>query len=139
MGCVGDFEVSLNDSTPDRSDGTARSLSIDLKELIWALNSRDPFGERSHWLSLESGELLSFAGSDAADEVAEDPRDSNQWLCVEPIESSQALEIMEDFAEQCGNARLAGSLRQALQQRSPSAASSTRWPRIRRSVKHGST
>jgi hypothetical protein len=71
--------------------------------------------------------------------VAEDPRDSNQWLCVEPIESSQALEIMEDFAEQCGNARLAGSLRQALQQRSPSAASSTGWPRIRRSVKHGST
>jgi hypothetical protein len=48
VGCVGDFEVSLNDSTPDRSDGTARSLSIDLKELIWALNSRDPFGERSH-------------------------------------------------------------------------------------------
>jgi hypothetical protein len=111
--------VSLNDSPPDRSDGAARSLAIDLVELIWALNSRDPFGESSHWLNLESGELLFLAGPDAADEVVEDPRDSDQWLCVEPIESSQAFEIMEDFAEQCGDARLARALRQALQQRKP--------------------
>jgi hypothetical protein len=111
--------VSLNDSPPDRSDGAARSLAIDLEELIWALSSRDPFGESSHWLHLESGELLFLAGPDAADEVAEDPRDSDQWLCVEPIESSPAFEIMEDFAEQCGDARLARALRQALQQRKP--------------------
>lgn len=111
--------MSLNDSPPDRSDGAARSLAIDLVELIWALNSRDPFGESSHWLNLESGELLFLAGPDAADEVVEDPRDSDQWLCVEPIESSQAFEIMEDFAEQCGDARLARALRQALQQRKP--------------------
>lgn len=111
--------MSLNDSPPDRSDGAARSLAIDLEELIWALNSRDPFVESSHWLHLESGELLFLAGPDAADEVAEDPRDSDRWLCVEPIESSQAFEIMEDFAEQCGDASLARALRQALQQRKP--------------------
>jgi len=111
--------VSLNDSPPDRSDGAVRSLAIDLEELIWALNSRDPFGESSHWLHLESGELLFLAGPDAADEVAEDPRDSDRWLCVEPIESSQAFEIMEDFAESCGDALLARALRQALQQRKP--------------------
>ncbi|MBA4176674.1 MAG: hypothetical protein C0505_08945 [Leptothrix sp. (in: Bacteria)] len=38
---------------------------------------------------------------------------------VEPIKSSQAFEIMEDFAEQCGDARLARALRQARQQRKP--------------------
>lgn len=111
--------MSLNDSPPDRGDGAARSLAIDLEELIWALNWRDPFGQSSHWLHLESGELLFLAGPDAADEVAEDPRDSDQWLWVEPIESSQAFEIMEDFAEQCGDTRLARALRQALQQRKP--------------------
>ncbi|MDE2300531.1 MAG: hypothetical protein KGL99_07155 [Burkholderiales bacterium] len=111
--------MSPNDSPPDRSDGTARSLAIDLEELIWALNSRDTLGESSHWLNLESGELLFLAGPDAVDDVDEDPRDSDQWLFVEPIESSQAFEIMEDFAEQCRDDRLARALRQALQHRKP--------------------
>jgi hypothetical protein len=131
--------VSLSDSPPDRSDGAARSLAIDLEGLIWALNSRDPIGESSHWLHLESGELLFLAGPDAAG--AEDPRDSDRWLCVEPIESSQAFEIMEDFAEQCGDARLARALRHSgkhCSNASPSATSRTRWPRTRRSVRHAS-
>ena len=111
--------MNLHDDLPDRSDGAARALAIGLEELICALNSRDPFGESSHWLSLESGELLFLASPDAADEAAEDPHDCDQWLCVEPIESSPAFEIMEYFAEQCGDTRLARALRQALQQRKP--------------------
>lgn len=117
MGCVGDFEVSLNNSRPDRSNGAARSLVIDLDELIRALNWRGPLVVGSHWLHLESAELLFIPGPDATDKVAEDLRDSDRWLCVEPIESTQSLEIMEDCAEQCDDARLSRALRQALQQR----------------------
>ncbi|HMO47478.1 MAG TPA: UPF0158 family protein [Rubrivivax sp.] len=111
--------MSPDDSPPDRSDGAARSLAIGLEGLIWALNSRDPFGESRHRLHLESGELVFLAGPDAADEAAEGPRDSDRWLCIEPIESSQAFETMEDFAEQCEHASLARALRQALRQRKP--------------------
>ena len=110
------------DDAPDRSDGAARPLAIDLEELIWALNSRDPLGQSSHWLNVETGELLFMVGPDAADDLedpADDPRDSEQWLHVEPIESSQAFEVMEDFATQCGDAGLARALGRALQQRKP--------------------
>ena len=45
MGHPGDLAVSLDDDAPNRRDDAARALDIDLKELIWALNSRDPLGE----------------------------------------------------------------------------------------------
>lgn len=111
--------MSLSGCPPDRSDGAARPLAIDLEDLIWALNSRDPLGESEHWLNLASGELLFLIGPDAADEAREDPRDSDRWQFVEPIESSQAFQIMEDFTEQCGDAGPARALGQALQQRKP--------------------
>jgi Uncharacterised protein family (UPF0158) len=111
--------VNPDDSLMDRGDDAARPLAIDLEELIWALNSRDPLGEGSHWLNLESGELLYLCGFDAEDDAEEDPRDSDHWLRVEPVESSQAFEIMEDFTGQCRDARLARALAQALQQRKP--------------------
>ena len=100
-----------------------RTLAIDLEELVWALNSRDPLGLGSHWLNLESGELLFLANPDVLDEAGEDPRDVLQdrdnWLPVEAIESSEAFRIMEDFVDQCGDSRLAHALAQALQQRKP--------------------
>lgn len=107
------------ESLPDRGESAPLPLAIDLEELIWALNSRDPYGEGSHWLNLESGELLYRSEFDAEEDDAEDPGDSDRWLPVEPIESSQVFEIMEDFAAQCRDASLAGMLQQALQQRKP--------------------
>jgi Uncharacterised protein family (UPF0158) len=96
-----------------------RALVIDLDELCWALNSRDPLGQSSHWLNLESGELLFLAEADALDEAAEDPSDDDRWMRIEAIESSTAFCIMEDFIDQCDDARLAHALGQALQQRKP--------------------
>jgi len=111
--------VNPSDGLQNDGDFAARPLTVDLEELIWALTWRDSFGESSHWLNLESGELLYHPGSDTEDDADEDPRDSDQWLCVEPIESSQSFEIMEDFTGQCHDARLARALGQALQQRKP--------------------
>lgn len=102
-----------------RRGDAARVLTIDTEELTWALNSRDPLGESSHWLNLESGMVRSLIGPDALDEADEDPRDDDRWLFIEPIESSEALRIMEDFVDQCGDDRLARALGQALQQRKP--------------------
>jgi Uncharacterised protein family (UPF0158) len=119
VGHLGDIEVSTDGTRPARGGDAARVLTIDLEELIWALNSRDPLGECSHWLNLESGVILSLIGPDADDETAEDPRDDDRWLFIEPIDSSEAFRVMEDFVDQCSDDRLAGALAQALQQRKP--------------------
>jgi len=107
------------DSHEGKAGTARRALVIDLEELCWALNWRDPLGQGGHWLNLESGELMFLAEPDALDEAAEDPREDENWLRVEAIESSEAFRIMEDFVEQCGESRLARALAQALQQRKP--------------------
>ncbi len=111
--------MSTDGPPPARGGDAARVLSIDLEELTWALNSRDPLGESSHWLNIESGTILSLIGPDAYDETDEGPRDDDRWLFIEPIESSEAFRVMEDFVDQCGDDRLARALEQALRQRKP--------------------
>lgn len=111
--------MSTDDTPPGRRSDAARVLTLDLEELIWALNSRDPLGESRHWLNIESGTILSLIGPDADDEADGDPRDDDRRLFIEPIESSEAFRVMEDFVDQCGDDRLARALGQALQQRKP--------------------
>ena len=96
-----------HDGQEGGADAARRTLAIDLEELVWALNSRDPLGLGSHWLNLESGELLFEPDPDALDEAGEDPRDAENWLRVEAIESSAAFRIMEDFAEVASKANTA--------------------------------
>lgn len=52
--------MRMDDTPPGHGSHDARVLTIDLEELTWALNSRDPLGESSHWLNLESGSILSL-------------------------------------------------------------------------------
>jgi hypothetical protein len=111
--------VSTDGTPPARDGDAARVLTIDLEELTWALNSRDPLGECSHWLNIESGTILSLIGPDADDEADEDPRDDDRWLFIEPIESSEAFRVMEVFVDQCGDDRLGRALGQALRERKP--------------------
>jgi hypothetical protein len=116
---AGDLEMNPPDGQDDDAGTARRVLAIDLEELCWALNARDPLGQGSHWLNLESGELLFLVGPDALSEDDEDPREDERWLRVEAIDSSDAFRIMEDFVDQCENPRLARTLSQALQQRKP--------------------
>ena len=111
--------MSADDTPPGHRGDAVRVLTIDLEELTWALNSRDALGESSHWLNLESGSILSLIGPDADNETDADPRDDDCWLFIEPIESSEAFRVMEEFVDQCGDDRLAWTLGQALQQRKP--------------------
>jgi len=111
--------VSTDGPPPARGGDAARVLTIDLEELTWALNSRDPLGESSHWLNIESGTILSLIGPDAVDETDGDPRDDDRWLFIEPIGSSEAFRVMEDFVDQCGEDRLGRALGKVLQERKP--------------------
>lgn len=111
--------MSKDGTPPVRGGDAARALTVDLEELTWALNSRDPLAECSHWLNIESGTILFLIGPDADGEADEDPRDDDRWLFIEPIESSEAFRVMEDFVDQCGDDRLARELGQALRQRKP--------------------
>lgn len=103
--------MSMDGTPPGQRGDAARVLTIYLEELTWALNSRDPLGESSHWLNLESGSILSLIGPDADNETDADPRDDDRWLFIEPIESSEAFRVMEDFVDQCGDDRLARGAR----------------------------
>ena len=96
------------------STGKLGSVGAELQ-----LNLRDPLGQSSHWLNLESDKLLFVAEPDALDEATEDPRDDERWLRIAAIESSDAFRTMEDFFDQRGDPRLARALGQALQQRNP--------------------
>jgi hypothetical protein len=111
--------VSPDDTAPRHGTDAPRELTIDLEELTWALNWRDPLGEGGHWLNLESGTILFLLGPDADPDADEDPRDDDRWLFIEPIESSEALRIMEDFVDQCVDGHVSHALSQALQQRKP--------------------
>lgn len=111
--------MNPSDGREGDADAARRVLVIDLDELCWTLNSRDPLGQSSHWLNLESGELLFTAEAAALDEATDDPRDDERWLRVEAIESSDVFRIKEDFVDQCDDMRLGRALAQALQQRKP--------------------
>ena len=52
--------MSMDGIPPARHGEAARVLTVDQEELTWALNSRDPLGESSHRLNLESGSILSL-------------------------------------------------------------------------------
>jgi hypothetical protein len=110
---------SASDEGEDDAGTARRALTIDLDELCWALSSRDPLGLGSHWLNLESGELLFLAEAEPLDEDGDDPRDDGRWQFIDAIESSEGFCIMEDFVDQCDDPRLARALAQALQQRKP--------------------
>lgn len=111
--------MTRDDAPPDRRGDAARVLTIDLDELIWALNSRDPLGESKHWLNIESGTIQSLVGADAFGEADDDPRDDDRWLFIDPIESSEAFRVMEAFVDQCSDDCLARALGQALHRRKP--------------------
>ena len=50
--------MNKDGTPPVREGNAARVLTIDLEELTWALNSRDPLWECSHWLNRETGTML---------------------------------------------------------------------------------
>lgn len=94
------------------------TLAIDLDELTVALTDHSPY-ESTYWLDMQTGVLIFLNDAVDAEDLPDDLDDETRYLRVEPIDSSLSWRIRADFAEQCGDARLARRLADALEQRKP--------------------
>jgi|CXWL01.1.fsa_nt_gi hypothetical protein len=113
----------MNEGAEPGRHRALRPLAIDLDDLIVALTWRDEFLGGSHWLDVETGEVVFVGGEDDIGDLAEDPRDNERFVRVDAIDSPEAFRIMEQFVEQLAdtpvNMRLARQLAVALEQRKP--------------------
>lgn len=103
----------------DDSTAAQRPLPIDLDELAWALTWHDDYQGSSHWLNLDTGEVVFVADPHDLGELDADPRDDKRFVRVDTIDSSESFRIMADFIDQLGDRRLAQALARALEQRKP--------------------
>jgi len=67
--------MSANDRGQDDDPAERRTPDIDLDELVFALNCRDPLGQHGHGLNLESGRILFRTDSGVDEDGDEDPGD----------------------------------------------------------------
>ncbi|MDZ7855841.1 UPF0158 family protein [Sphaerotilus sp.] len=109
----------MNTAGPPADDAALRPLTIDLDDLAFALTWHDDYQGSSHWLNLDTGEVVFVADPGDLDSMAEDPRDDQRFVRIDAIDSWQSFRIMEDFVEQLGDAALARRLGRALAQRKP--------------------
>jgi hypothetical protein len=92
-------------------------LTIDLNDLIDALTLRFELGEAQHFLDLETGEIVLV--SDEVGEPPEDIEDGTRYRPIDPIESHESYQIMEDFVESLPESKLKNRLGRALDGRKP--------------------
>lgn len=92
-------------------------LTIDLDELIEALTFRFELSESQNFLDLETGEIVFVC--DEIGEPPEDIEDGTRYRLIEPIESHQAFEIMEDFVDTLAPGKAKDRLSRALDGRKP--------------------
>jgi hypothetical protein len=73
------------------------------------------------WVNIDGQKTVSFAqvGQIYFGAVGQFYFGGDSWLLIEPIESSEAFRVMEDFVDQCGDDQLGRALGQALGQRKP--------------------
>jgi len=107
------------DSREDGSAGAGRQLSIDLDELAWALTWHDDHQGSSHWLNLDTGDVVFIADPYDLGELDADPHDDERFVRIDAIDSSESFRNMEDFVDQLADRHLAQVLTRALQQRKP--------------------
>ena len=76
---------------------TYAHLTIDAGDLTMALQSH--MDEASWLLDLESGEVVFAGPEDTGEAEEEDWEDPDRFLAIDPMESSEAFQIMEDFVD----------------------------------------
>ena len=79
--------MSKDGTPPARGGESARVLTIDLEELTWALNSRDPLGEQC----LEPATPWAASSRPATDHLAPAPQ-ADRTLSLLSLQSSPAME-----------------------------------------------
>ncbi|MGZ5051302.1 MAG: UPF0158 family protein [Methylobacter sp.] len=94
-------------------------LKINLNDLTQALTTRFDMEEGGYFLDTETGDiLLKTEGLDDGD-VPDDLEDNPRYLLIDPLESHESFQIMEDFVDSLGDIKDADRLRDALNRRKP--------------------
>ncbi|MGZ5071433.1 MAG: UPF0158 family protein [Methylobacter sp.] len=94
-------------------------LKINLDDLTQALTTRFDMEEGGFYLDTETGGiLLKTEGIDDGD-VPEDLEDNPRYLLIDPLDSYESFQIMEDFVDSLGDTKDAGRLRNTLNRRKP--------------------
>lgn len=94
-------------------------LKINLNDFTQALATRFDMEEGGYFLDTETGDiLLKTEGLDDGD-VPEDLEDNPRYLLIDPLESHESFQIMEDFVDSLGDIKDADRLRDALNRRKP--------------------
>jgi hypothetical protein len=75
-----------------------KTLNIDLDDLIMALSTRYELDDPSHYLDLDSGEVI-YAG-EGLEGLPADLANNPRYAWIESVEAEPALHIMESFIAQ---------------------------------------
>lgn len=79
---------------------TMKTLTIDLDDLIIALATRYELDDPSHYLDLDTGEVI-YAG-EGLEALPPDLAESPRYRWIEPVQAEPALQVIEAFIAQVG-------------------------------------
>lgn len=94
-----------------------KNLPIDLDDLIMALSTRYELDDPSHYLDLNTGEVI-YAG-EGLEQLPADLSTNARYAWIEPVQAGPALHVMEAFIEQLGDAEARARLTSAFQDNEP--------------------
>jgi hypothetical protein len=92
-------------------------LSIDLDDLIMALSTRYQLDDPSHYLDLDTGEVI-YAG-EGLEALPPDLGTNPRYRWIEPTQADPALHVMQAFIEQLDDPHARASLKEAFQGNEP--------------------
>jgi hypothetical protein len=94
-------------------------MKINLDDLTQALDTRFDMIEGGFYLDTETGDVLLKTDDVDEGDLPEDLEDNPRYLLIDPLDSHESFQIMEDFVDSLGDTQDAGRLRDALNRRKP--------------------
>jgi uncharacterized protein UPF0158 len=94
-----------------------KTLIIDLDDLIMALSTRYELDDPSHYLDLDSGEVV-YAG-EGLEDLPADLTTNPRYRRIEPVQAEPALHILEAFIAQLTDQQARAQLTAAFQEDEP--------------------
>ncbi|MGZ4970953.1 MAG: UPF0158 family protein [Methylobacter sp.] len=92
---------------------------INLDNIIQALTTRFDMEEGGFFLDTETGDVLLKTEGIDDDDMPEDLEDNPLYLLIDPLDSHESFQIMEDFIDSLDDTKDAVRLREALNRRKP--------------------
>ncbi len=94
-------------------------LKIKLDDLTEALTTRFEIIEGGFYLDTETGAILLNTEEDIDDDLPDDLEDDPRYHLINPLDSHESFQIMEDFVDSLGDTKEAAKLQAALNRSKP--------------------